>query len=359
MAIQNTFNNRLISPFMAFGSDATGDIYYRNSSGFLTRLGVGTNGQILGLTSGLPAWQTGATPSGAAGGDFGGTFPNPTIAANAVTFAKFQNIATSTFLGRTTAGTGLVEALTASQFRSGLGLGTAALLNTGTAAGDIPLLQAGGLLDPAVLPQIAIVNIQPVADQAARLALSNVQVGDCAKQADNGITYMLSSLPASTNSNWISIGDTAIDGADIASGTVSTARLGSGTANSGTFLRGDQTWATVPGGSLPYIEVTGTTQALVAGNIYGLNNASLVTATLPSTAAVGTIIELIGIGAGGWRLAQNALQSINFGTLTTTVGNTGRIDSTHRYDSIRIICVVANTTWNVMAGGASGNLDVI
>lgn len=36
---------------------------------------------------------------------------------------------------------------------------------------------------------------------------------------------------------------------DIASGTVATARLGSGTANSSTFLRGDQTWATPAGGS--------------------------------------------------------------------------------------------------------------
>lgn len=35
---------------------------------------------------------------------------------------------------------------------------------------------------------------------------------------------------------------------DIASGTIATARLGSGTANSTTYLRGDQTWATVTAG---------------------------------------------------------------------------------------------------------------
>lgn len=41
-------------------------------------------------------------------------------------------------------------------------------------------------------------------------------------------------------------------GADITSGTVATARLGSGTANATTFLRGDQTWAAPTGGSDGY-----------------------------------------------------------------------------------------------------------
>ena len=39
----------------------------------------------------------------------------------------------------------------------------------------------------------------------------------------------------------------------ITSGTIDTARLGSGTANSGSYLRGDQTWATIAGGG----DVTG------------------------------------------------------------------------------------------------------
>jgi len=42
---------------MTLGSDATGDIYYRNSSGKLTRLGIGSSGQVLGVSAGLPAWQ--------------------------------------------------------------------------------------------------------------------------------------------------------------------------------------------------------------------------------------------------------------------------------------------------------------
>ncbi len=46
---------------MTLGSDATGDIYYRNSSGILTRLGIGSTGQLLTVASGIPSWQTPTT----------------------------------------------------------------------------------------------------------------------------------------------------------------------------------------------------------------------------------------------------------------------------------------------------------
>lgn len=50
-----------------------------------------------------------------------------TIAANAVTLAKMATVATQTFLGRTTAGTGNVEALTATQATAMLDTGTSSL----------------------------------------------------------------------------------------------------------------------------------------------------------------------------------------------------------------------------------------
>jgi len=46
---------------MTLGSDATGDIYYRNAGGVLTRLAIGSNTDILTVTAGLPSWTTAPT----------------------------------------------------------------------------------------------------------------------------------------------------------------------------------------------------------------------------------------------------------------------------------------------------------
>ena len=53
---------------------------------------------------------------------------------------------------------------------------------------------------------------------------------------------------------------------DITSGTIATARLGSGTANNTTFLRGDNTWQTVSGGSTNLDGLTDVTITSVASN---------------------------------------------------------------------------------------------
>lgn len=47
-------------------------------------------------------------------------------------------------------------------------------------------------------------------------------------------------------------------GADITVGTVAVARLGSGTPSSSTYLRGDGSWASLPGGSATWGAITGT-----------------------------------------------------------------------------------------------------
>ena len=72
--------------------------------------------------------------------------------------------------------------------RSNLGLGTAAVLNTGEADGDIPILGTGGKLAEGIMPALAISSTTVVADIAARDALgASSQEGDVAVVTDTGV----------------------------------------------------------------------------------------------------------------------------------------------------------------------------
>lgn len=84
------------------------------------------------------------------------------------------------------------------------GLGTAATKDTGTSAGNIPVLGTDGKLDSNILPAIALVDVYTVDSETAMLAL-DAQQGDVAIRTDENKTYILSKEPASTLANWIEL----------------------------------------------------------------------------------------------------------------------------------------------------------
>ena len=116
------------------------------------------------------------------------------------------------------------------------------------------------------------------------------------------------------------------------------------------------TTAAPSGGGITFSEVTTTTQTAAVNTGYIANNAALVTITLPATCALGSVIEIVGKGAGLWRLAQPTGDQIRFGNLSTTAGTGGYLQATHRYDSIRLVCTVADTEWTVVS--VQGVIDV-
>lgn len=138
----------------------------------------------------------------------------------------------------------------------------------------------------------------------------------------------------------------------------SPANLSAGTGITITNAANSITVSSTGGGS-SWTVISGTSQSASPDNGYISNNAGLVTLTLPSTASVGTVVRLVGLGAGGWKIAQNAGQNIQIGSLSSTVGAGGSVASTNRYDSVNLLCVVANTTWVTMGAPQSSGLTVV
>lgn len=110
------------------------------------------------------------------------------------------------------------------------------------------------------------------------------------------------------------------------------------------------------GGGFTWNDVTGTSDSFVASNGYITNNVALVTITLPATCAVGDSFRIAGLGAGGWKVAQNASQLIHFGNMDTTTGVGGSLASSDRYDCLEFLCVVTNNEYLVLSG--VGNITV-
>lgn len=121
------------------------------------------------------------------------------------------------------------------------------------------------------------------------------------------------------------------------------------------------TLATISSNGVVVTNVTGTSATITDSapvNIYVVNNAALVTLTLPTTMVVGHSIRVVGSGAGGWKIAQNASQEIIFttgggtSTGTTTTGTGGSLASGVSTDCADLICGTANTTWTLFSAGA-------
>ncbi|MBK9609132.1 MAG: hypothetical protein IPO58_22930 [Betaproteobacteria bacterium] len=67
---------------------------------------------------------------------------------------------------------------------------------------------------------------------------------------------------------------------------------------------------TVPG-TFQWQVVAGTSQQAQSNTGYVANNAAQVTVTLPTAPNVGDTVRVSGAGGGGWKIAQNALQSVS------------------------------------------------
>lgn len=106
----------------------------------------------------------------------------------------------------------------------------------------------------------------------------------------------------------------------------------------------------------PVDQTTGSV-TMTSNHLYVTDNgASLVTYTLPTSSAIGDIVEIIGKSSGGWKIAQAAGQQINIGNSASTLGATGFVSSTLASDCIKLVCITANTIWT--NASVQGNVTV-
>lgn len=91
----------------------------------------------------------------------------------------------------------------------------------------------------------------------------------------------------------------------------------------------------------------------VVNSLYIPTNAVLTSFQLPATTAedIGSIIEIAGQGAGGWRLLTNVGQTIQIRDVGAAANTS--VTSSNRYDSIKIILVAAST-WITLSTQTTG-----
>src|SRR5260221_735940 len=159
--------------------------------------------------------------------------------------------------------------------------------------------------------------------------------------ASNGITSIVQ------GAGQLLIGTTASD--------PSAASLTAGTGVSISSTSGAITINAV-GAGLTWSTVTGATQTMAVNSGYVANRAGTVAFTLPATSAVGDVVAVTGINtATGWSIGYTTNQQIFFGTSSATV-TTGTLASVNIRDTVFLVCVTANLTWNVFS--SIGNITV-
>jgi len=233
-------------------------------------------------------------------------------------------------------GTGLT-AVTAHDLMIGNGTSALTLLAPSSTSG-VPLISQGASSNPAYGTAV----VAGGGTGATTLTSNGVLLG-------NG-TSAVSATTAGTNGQLL-IGGTS---AAPAFATVTT-------STGVNFTTGSNTLAIdVKSAGYAVNAVSGTSGTLAAQNMYVLNASGQTTMALPATASVGDTIQVLGsaLNTGGFIVSQASGQIIYGPGGHSTSGATGKATSAAAAaQSVTLVCVVANTTFVIVANSGTITLS--
>lgn len=215
------------------------------------RLGTGTPSDTAFLR-GDGVWAVPSrSPSGSAGGALSGTYPNPTIANNAITTDKITDgTITGSDIANTSIGIGKINATgTAGSTNYLRGDGSWSIpAAAGSASGDLsgsypgPTI-ANNAVTSAKISDGTIANAD--ISTTAAIAYSKLSLGSSIVSSDIKDSTIATADIANSAVTSAKIADGTITGTDIANTTIGVGKINAtGTASSTTFLRGDGSWST-------------------------------------------------------------------------------------------------------------------
>ena len=206
-------------------------------------------------------------------------------------------------------------------------------------AGDVgadPAGTAAGLVDD-------LSGVTNAATARTNLGLGNVDnTSDANKPVSTAQQTALDGKAAASHSH---------SGADITSGTVSTARLGTGAANATTFLRGDQTWAAAGGSETLPASIIDAKGDVIVGTAAD-------TAARLAVGADGQVLTADSSETSGvkWAAAAGGVTSVNgdTGTVVLDAADVGALsDSGGGKDAVSSLGALTGTVSIDLANGNS------
>lgn len=318
--------------------------YYASTGDTVSGLTGANNASLITGNSGDPTWLPLGSNQVALGRSGAAPFAATLTAGSNVTIASDANAGTVTISATGGSGSGTVNSGSQNQLSYYAANGTAV---SGLATANNGVLVTNGSGVPSISSTLPNMNIgTPSAGVLTNC--TGLPVGSISGAGNSSVIVTNSSGVAS------GVGPLA-DGQLIIGSSGNTpvaATLTAGTNITITNAAGAITInSTASGGGMSWSNVTGTSQAMAVNTGYIANNAGLVTFTLPSTAAVGSIVAIQGAGAGGWSISLSGQTVVlNSGSASTSVS------SSQQYDVIYLMCIVADTTWAYNSGFGNYNL---